>query len=138
MVGVGATLVAPVLLPILRPLAKSMIKAGLVAYDQGRAALAEANEWTSDMITEVRADMAQSAEQQDLAPTADEPKVKTRPRRPRRAAKPKAAPPAPSEPQRAASGSRTAVNAATQIRCKPRSSGPISKAGHVRESSNQP
>ena len=94
-VGVGATLVAPVLMPILRPLAKSMIKAGVVAYDQGRAALAEANEWTSARVVEARADMAQPAEQQDVTPSADEPKVETRPRRARRAAKPKAAPVAP-------------------------------------------
>ncbi|MBS3652307.1 DUF5132 domain-containing protein [Pseudaminobacter sp. 19-2017] len=57
-VGIGAAIVAPVLMPLLRPISKAVVRAGVMAYDQGRAALADANEWTSDMIAEARSDMA--------------------------------------------------------------------------------
>jgi len=57
--GVGEALVAPVLIPALRPIAKSILKAGLIAYDQGRVALAELNEQTGDMLAEAREELAQ-------------------------------------------------------------------------------
>jgi hypothetical protein len=47
----------PVLLPAFRPIAKSLIKGGLMAYDQGRVAWAELSERTSDMIAEAREEM---------------------------------------------------------------------------------
>jgi hypothetical protein len=56
-IGLGAAVIAPMLTPILRPVAKTVIRAGLGVYEQGRVALAEANERTSDMIAEVRAEM---------------------------------------------------------------------------------
>lgn len=56
-IGIGATIFGPVLLPAFRPLAKSLIKGGLIAYDQGRAAWAEINERTGDMIAEAREEM---------------------------------------------------------------------------------
>jgi Protein of unknown function (DUF5132) len=59
-IGVGAAVLAPVLIPALRPFAKSLIKAGLVAYDQGRVALAELNETTGDILAEARAELAQA------------------------------------------------------------------------------
>ena len=59
-VGIGAAVVAPAMMVVLRPLSRAALRAGVVAYDQGRAMLADMNEWTSDQIAEVRADMAQS------------------------------------------------------------------------------
>jgi uncharacterized protein DUF5132 len=66
-IGVGAAVVAPAIVPALRPFAKAVIKAGLVAYDQGRVALAELNERTGDIVAEARAELAEAsatAEQQ--------------------------------------------------------------------------
>jgi uncharacterized protein DUF5132 len=60
-IGVGAAVVAPAIVPALRPFAKAVIKAGLVAYDQGRVALAELNERTGDIVAEARAELAESA-----------------------------------------------------------------------------
>jgi hypothetical protein len=60
-VGIGAAVFAPVLIPAIRPLAKTIIKAGLIAYDQGRAALAEFNEQTGDIIAEARAELSEAA-----------------------------------------------------------------------------
>jgi hypothetical protein len=58
--GIGAAVVAPVITPVLRPIAKSLLKAGLVAYDQGRVALAELNEQTSDLVAEARSELAET------------------------------------------------------------------------------
>ena len=52
-VGVGGTLLAPLLAPavtnILRPAAKAVIKGGILAYDKGRQAAAQVGEATSDI-----------------------------------------------------------------------------------------
>jgi hypothetical protein len=85
-VGIGAAIAAPVILPLLRPISRAVLKAGLVAYDQGRAALADANEWGSDMIAEARSDMAQAGDGQ-AAQTSG-------PRRTRSEAEPRGATPA--------------------------------------------
>lgn len=63
-VGVGAavaaTVLAPVILPVLatvgRPLAKSLIRGGLMLYDKSREAVAMAGEVTEDLVAEVRAE----------------------------------------------------------------------------------
>ena len=60
--GVGAAVLAPAVVPVLRPLAKSIIKAGIIAYDQGRVALAELNEQTGDIVAEARAELAERAQ----------------------------------------------------------------------------
>jgi len=60
-VALGAVVLGPIVLPLVRPLAKGIIKAGLVAYDQGREALAELNERTGDIVAEARAEMAEEA-----------------------------------------------------------------------------
>jgi hypothetical protein len=59
-IGIGAALVAPVVIPALRPIAKSIIKAGLIAYDQGRLALAELSEHSGDIVAEVRTELAEA------------------------------------------------------------------------------
>jgi hypothetical protein len=59
-IGIGAALVAPVVIPALRPIAKSIIKAGLIAYDQGRLALADLSEHSGDILAEVRTELAEA------------------------------------------------------------------------------
>ena len=58
-IGVGAVVLAPAVIQAPRPLAKSVIKAGLIAYDQGRVALAEVNEHTGGIMAEARAELAE-------------------------------------------------------------------------------
>jgi hypothetical protein len=66
-VGVGVLFAAP----LIRPLAKTVIKTGLLAYDQGRVAFAGLAEQTSDIVAEARHELAESvSEEQDG--TADE------------------------------------------------------------------
>lgn len=65
-VGVGAalaaTLLAPALLPVLggvgRPVAKALIRGGMLFYEKSREAVAVAGEVVEDMIAEIRAEDA--------------------------------------------------------------------------------
>ena len=65
LVGVGVALVAPVVVPALaagmRPLAKAVIKGGIMVYDKGAEALAEAGEQLSDLMAEVRSELDDTA-----------------------------------------------------------------------------
>jgi hypothetical protein len=45
---------------VLRPIAKSLLKGGLIAYDQGRAAFAELNEQTSNLVAEARSELGKA------------------------------------------------------------------------------
>ncbi len=60
--AVAATMLAPVLIPVLsnmgRPLAKSLIKGGMLFYEKSREAVAVAGEAMEDLIAEVRQDQA--------------------------------------------------------------------------------
>jgi hypothetical protein len=69
-IGIGASIFGPVLLPAFRPIAKSLIKGGLIAYDQGRTAWAEFNERTGDMIAEAREEMETEGPEPPAAPAS--------------------------------------------------------------------
>ena len=61
--GLGAMLLAPVLLPtvvrVARPALKGAIRAGILAYDAGCETLAEVREMAEDATAEVRAEIAE-------------------------------------------------------------------------------
>jgi hypothetical protein len=65
LVGVGVALVAPVLLPAaaagVRPLAKTLIKGGLIVAETVREVVAEAGEQLSDLVAEVQEEGADAA-----------------------------------------------------------------------------
>ena len=65
LVGVGVALAAPVVIPALaagvRPLAKAVIKGGVMVYDKGAEVLAEAGEQLSDLVAEVRSELDATA-----------------------------------------------------------------------------
>ncbi|MDM9384980.1 DUF5132 domain-containing protein [Chlorogloeopsis sp. ULAP01] len=62
--GVGAVILAPVLLPVFagigRPIAKSVVKGGIVFYEKSRGALAGVGETWEDLVAEVKAELAES------------------------------------------------------------------------------
>ncbi|MDF5713249.1 MAG: DUF5132 domain-containing protein [Rhizonema sp. NSF051] len=62
--GIGAVLLAPVLIPVVagvgKPIAKSLIKGGMVLYEKSKGAFAELGETWEDMVAEARAEMADS------------------------------------------------------------------------------
>lgn len=59
-IGVGAVILAPVVLRASKPLAKAAIKGGIIAYEKGREAFHEVSEVVEDMVAEVKAEMAES------------------------------------------------------------------------------
>lgn len=76
-IGIGATLLAPALVPAItrvgKPAAKTVMKAGLVAYERSREIVAEVGESVEDLYAEAKAELSQqaqkAAEQAPAAPT---------------------------------------------------------------------
>ncbi|MGA7874917.1 MAG: DUF5132 domain-containing protein [Desulfoferrobacter sp.] len=66
-VGLGTVILAPVVIPALagvaKPLAKEIIKGGLVAFDKGKVLVAEAKETLEDLAAEAQAEMAMEREE---------------------------------------------------------------------------
>jgi len=73
LVGVGVALVAPTVLPAvgeaLRPLAKGVIKGGVLLYDTAKEAIAEAGEQVNDMVAEVRSEIEEESEDKEATPS---------------------------------------------------------------------
>jgi hypothetical protein len=61
-IGIGAVVLAPVVLRASKPLAKAAIKGGIIAYEKGREAFHEVSEVVEDMVAEVKAEMVEAAE----------------------------------------------------------------------------
>jgi hypothetical protein len=68
LVGLGVALAAPVLLPAaatgVRPLAKALIKGGLVVAETVREVVAEAGEQLSDLVAEVQEERTSATTEQ--------------------------------------------------------------------------
>jgi nucleotide-binding universal stress UspA family protein len=76
--GITAVVLAPIILPVVtraaRPLAHAAIKTGMIFYERGREAVAEAQEVLEDVIAEVRAELVQGdgqAESMAVEPEAE-------------------------------------------------------------------
>jgi hypothetical protein len=76
-IGVAAVLLAPVVLPaaagIVRSLTKAGIKGGLIMYEKGKLAVAEAKESLEDMAAEAKAELDE--EKQETAASAKKKKA---------------------------------------------------------------
>jgi hypothetical protein len=70
--SIGAVLLAPVILPVVagvgKPIAKSLIKGGLVAYEKSKGAFAELGETWEDIVAEARAELAEDQHTQVFEP----------------------------------------------------------------------
>ncbi|MBE9209330.1 DUF5132 domain-containing protein [Nostoc sp. LEGE 06077] len=64
--GIGAVLLAPVLIPVVagigKPIAKSIIKGGILAYEKSKGAFAELGETWEDIVAEAKAEIAEDRE----------------------------------------------------------------------------
>ncbi|QLE55641.1 DUF5132 domain-containing protein [Nostoc sp. TCL26-01] len=64
--GIGAVILAPVLIPVVagigKPIAKSLIKGGILAYEKSKGAFAELGETWEDIVAEAKAELAESKE----------------------------------------------------------------------------
>ncbi|MFH0729535.1 MAG: DUF5132 domain-containing protein [Pseudomonadota bacterium] len=67
-VGAGIVLLAPIVIPmvgaVLKPLAKAIIKGGLIAYQSAKVSLAETKETIEDLAAEAKAEMAEQPAEQ--------------------------------------------------------------------------
>lgn len=74
-IGIGAVILAPVVIPALagvaKPLAKEIIKNGLIIYEKGRVMAAEARETLEDLAAEAQAEVILER-QEAVAPSAAE------------------------------------------------------------------
>ncbi|TAF12302.1 MAG: DUF5132 domain-containing protein [Nostocales cyanobacterium] len=61
--GIGAVLLAPVVIPIIagigKPIAKSIVKGGIIAYEKSKGSLAELGETWEDIVAEARSEIAE-------------------------------------------------------------------------------
>ncbi len=68
--GVGAVILAPVLMPAVakasKPVAKAVIKGGIIAYNKSKSAIAETGEILEDLVAEVKADLAEEEARSSL------------------------------------------------------------------------
>jgi len=66
-IGIGVAILVPVvaraIAPYARPVARSVLKMGVVSYEKGREAIAEFGEIIDDMVAEVREEMRADREQ---------------------------------------------------------------------------
>lgn len=71
LVGAAAVLVAPIVVPAVlagvRPLAKLIIKGGVMAYDKTAEMLTEISEQASDLVAEARSELGSTAAGQAAA-----------------------------------------------------------------------
>lgn len=58
--GIGAAVFVPMVRPVLRPATKTAVKAGLFAYDQGRAVFSQLTEQAGDLVSEIRQEMEEA------------------------------------------------------------------------------
>jgi hypothetical protein len=61
-IGAGVVLLAPIVIPVvasvMKPLAKAVIKGGLLAYENVKIAIAETSETIEDIAAEARSEIA--------------------------------------------------------------------------------
>ena len=73
--GLGAVVLAPVLIPAVakasKPVAKALIKGGIIAYEKSKSALAETGEVLEDLVAEVKAELAEEEELQQSLELAE-------------------------------------------------------------------
>jgi len=62
-IGIGAVVLTPILLPVLKPLAKATIKGGVAFYEKTKGTIAESGEVIGDIVAEAKSELAAEAEQ---------------------------------------------------------------------------
>jgi hypothetical protein len=67
--GVGALLLAPTVISLLKPVAKATIKTGVVLYEKTKGSLAEAGEVLGDIVAEAKAEVMAEQNPQGVLPS---------------------------------------------------------------------
>ncbi|MGF1488200.1 MAG: DUF5132 domain-containing protein [Prochloraceae cyanobacterium] len=58
-IGLGVVVLTPVVLPLLKPVAKATIKSGVGLFEKTKGAIAEAGEVIGDIVAEAKAEVAE-------------------------------------------------------------------------------
>ncbi len=67
-VGIGVAILAPAVLPLVKPLTKAAIKSGFTLYEKTKGAIAETGEVIADIVAEAKAEaLAEEAQNSSLA-----------------------------------------------------------------------
>lgn len=64
-IGIGAVVLAPTLVPLLKPAAKASLKTGVLFYNKAKESLAETREILKDIVEEAKAEIAAEQMQKD-------------------------------------------------------------------------
>ena len=71
--GIGAALLAPIVLPVLgqngKPLVKAALKEGILLYEKGKEAFAEATDSWEDLVAEAKYELAQDQREEAKSAT---------------------------------------------------------------------
>jgi hypothetical protein len=63
-IGLGATILAPAIIPVVaniaKPLAKAALKGGIILYEKGKEAFAETKEVVEDLVAEAKAELSET------------------------------------------------------------------------------
>ncbi|MDJ0736817.1 MAG: DUF5132 domain-containing protein [Nostocaceae cyanobacterium] len=65
--GIGAAILIPVVAGVGKPVAKSLIKGGIVLFEKSKGAFAEMGETWEDMVAEARAELAEAKHLPEIA-----------------------------------------------------------------------
>lgn len=63
LLGIGAVVLAPTVIPLLKPIAKATIKTGVSLYEKSKGAIAESGEAIGDLVAEAKAEVQAEQEQ---------------------------------------------------------------------------
>jgi len=58
-IAIGALVLTPIVLPLLKPVAKATIKSGVNLFEKTKGAIAEAGEVIGDIVAEAKAEVAE-------------------------------------------------------------------------------
>ncbi len=58
-IGLGVVVLTPIVLPLLKPVAKATIKSGVGLFEKTKGAIAEAGEVIGDIVAEAKAEVAE-------------------------------------------------------------------------------
>lgn len=63
LLGIGAVVLAPTVIPLLKPIAKATIKTGISLYEKSKGAIAETGEVIGDLVAEAKAEVQEEQEE---------------------------------------------------------------------------
>ncbi len=70
-IGLGALVLTPVVIPLLKPVAKATVKTGVILYEKTKGTLAEAGEVVADIVAEAKAEVMEEQAKKNVLPASE-------------------------------------------------------------------